>query len=353
MVDRNHLKLCIPIEDRPRGGMYSFLSNMRNYLAQHGIPVTNDVADDYDVLFINSFMVPYSVIEEAKIRLPRLRVIQRVDGSARDYGRTDDADARQARVNMLADLTIFQSQYGKYATTQKYRVISHDGPIIYNPVDIHSFRPDGQHIELPGRLRVCYVTFSTNPRKGAPSLYTVARSNPDIDFILIGRYNDPPPLGNVHLLGVLDRETLPKALRACDVFVTFSDNEACPNTVLEALASGLPVLYKDSGGTSELVGKCGLPVTVDNFRQQLEAVLERRDELSKAARERAVQRFSPDHIFPQYLEAMDRAKRRSVPSCRDLIRASLRGYPVLPYRPRQLFWCVRRWCIEKVLARVR
>ena len=352
MFDQSHLKLCIPIGDRPRGGMYSFLSNMRNYLAQHDIPVTDDVADDYDVLFVNSFMVPYNVIKEAKTRLSRLRVIQRVDGSARDYGRTDDADARQARVNTLADLTIFQSQYGKYATTCKFKIISQDGPIIYNPVDIHSFRPDGQRLELPGQLKVCHVTFSTNPRKGAPSLYAVAQYHPDVDFILIGQYKDPPPLGNIHLLGRLDRETLPKALRACDVFVTFSENEACPNTVLEALASGLPVLFRDSGGTPELVGECGLPVTVDNFRQQLEAVLKRHDELSKAARERAVQHFSPDHIFPQYLEAIAQAQRRPMPSLKDFVRASRQGYPVLPYRPRQLYWFVRRWLAAKIRGRV-
>lgn len=329
MPFRGNMRFCIPIRLRSEGGRHTFLRCFLTYLEEQKISVTDYVEGDHDILFVNSWVVPYETIRRVKAKKTNIRVVHRIDGAARDYGRFDDADARQARVNMLADLTIFQSQYGKYATTRKFKIISQDGPIIYNPVDIHSFRPDGQHIELPGRLRVCYVTFSNNPLKGAPSLYTVARSNLDIDFILIGRYNHPPPLSNVHLLGVLDRETLPKALRACDVFVTFSENEACPNTVLEALASGLPVLYKDSGGTPELVGECGLPVEVEDFRQQLEAVLDRREELSQAARGRAVEHFAPDVIFSQYLEAIERAERRPLPTPWDILWATLRGYPVL------------------------
>jgi len=318
------------------GGMYSFLSNMRNYLQQHAIPVTNKVMDDYDVLFVNSFMVPYNLIKEAKTRFPQLRVVQRVDGSARDYGRKGDADARQARVNMLADLTIFQSQYGKFATTKKFKVIQKDGPVIYNPVDINSFRPEGEHMDLPGQVKVCHVTFSTNPRKGISSLYSVARSNPDIDFILIGRYESPPPLRNIHLLGVLNRETLPKALRTCDVFVTFSENEACPNIILEALATGLPILYKDSGGVGEIVGPCGLAVEVATFRDRLKEALARQQELSQAARARAEAHFAPEVVFPQYLEAIRKTERIPLPTVRELVRLAFYGYPVMFSRPRFL-----------------
>jgi len=323
--------------------MYWFLDNWRRWLDAHGIPHTSDLQAQYDVLFVNSWVVPYNLIADVKRRGPSVRVVQRVDGSGRDYGRTDDCDQCQARVNTLADLTIFQSQYSKYATTRKYRVISQDGPVIYNSVDIHTFRPEGPRIELPGQLRVCYVTFSTNPRKGTPSLYTVARSNPDIDFILIGQYKDPPPLDNVHLLGVLDRETLPKALRACDVFVTFSENEACPNTVLEALATGLPILYKDSGGVTEVVGPCGLPVEVANFRNRLEEALVRRHELASAARARAETLFAPDVIFPQYLAAIEKSQRRPLPRFHDLLWLRLQGYPVMdnPIAP------VTRWGLHR------
>ncbi len=335
------MKLCIPIKYQSRGGMYSFIHNFTNYLESHSISYTGDINEQYDILFVNSFMVEYNLIKHVKRRLRQLKVVQRVDGSARDYGRFGDADERQARVNMLADLTIFQSSYGQYSTTQKFKVISQDGPIIYNPVDINLFSPEGRKLSFPHRVKACHVTFSANPKKGIREVYEAAQANPDIDFILCGRYQDLPQIPNIHFLGHLGREELARVMRSCDLLVFFSKNECCPNVVLEALASGLPILYKDSGGTPELVGECGLPVEGRNFREQLEKVLSQREGLSKAARARTVEHFSPDVIFPQYLEAIEQAERRPFPTASDFIRASRQGYPVMPYSPRRLAYGTR------------
>lgn len=324
------LRLCIPIEDRPLGGLYSFLTNFRRYLDAHGIPWSENPQEMHDVFFANSWAVPPPLVRETKLRLPDVRIVHRVDGAARDYGRTDGSDALQARVNILADLTIFQSRYSRHATTEKFKVISSDGPVIHNPVDVDHFSPNGDRITLPGRVKIACVTFSANPMKGTASVFRVAETNPDIDFFLIGRYDDAPLRPNLHTLGYLDRDTLPTALRACDLFLTFSENEACPNTVLEALATGLPVLYEDSGGTPELVGDCGVAVEPETFRSRLDDILQRRAAISWAARERAVSHFSPDVIFPQYLAAIASARRKPIPGLFERCRLRIRGYPVAP-----------------------
>lgn len=322
-------KLCIPIEDKPRGGMYSFLRIFRKYLAEHNVPLTDEMADDYDILFVNSFMVDYRAITQAKRRLSEMIVVQRVDGSARDYGRYDDADKRQARVNLLADLTIFQSRYSKYSSREKYKVIAQDGPIIYNPVDVQMFRPDGPPLPLAGEIRICNASFSTNVKKGTWQIGDLARANPDVDFILCGRYPELPDLPNIHLLGPLNHEDLSAAMRSCHVSLHLAENDPCPNVVLESLASGLPVLYKDSGGTPELVGDGGLPVTVETFRGQLEAVLAQREGLSQAARARAVTHFAPEIIFPKYLAVMEKAKRSRMPLIFRCGWAVIQGYQVI------------------------
>src|SRR6266566_2204484 len=113
-----HPRLCVPIEQRPEGGMYTFIGNLTAYLDAHRIGYTRDVGDDYDVLFVNSWVVPYRVVSSVKRQRPDVTVVQRVDGSAVDYGRLGDGDARQARVNLLADLTIFQSAYSRYSTRE-------------------------------------------------------------------------------------------------------------------------------------------------------------------------------------------------------------------------------------------
>lgn len=38
--------------------------------------------------------------------------------------------------------------------------------------------------------------------------------------------------------------------------------DPCPNSVLEAMATGLPILYSNSGGTPELVGNAGISMQV-------------------------------------------------------------------------------------------
>ncbi|MGH2543172.1 MAG: glycosyltransferase family 4 protein, partial [Ardenticatenaceae bacterium] len=156
-------------------------------------------------------------------------------------------------------------------------------------------------------INIVCATWSTNPKKGTSKIYTIADSNRDVNFVLCGRYPDAPDLPNLRIMGVLGREELARAMRSCDALYFPSENEACPNVVLEALASGLPVLYKDSGATPELVGGCGMPVEVDSFRERLEGMMARHDELSRKARERAVALFSPQVVFPRYMEEIERS----------------------------------------------
>ena len=54
-------------------------------------------------------------------------------------------------------------------------------------------------------------------------------------------------------------EQLAGILREQDIYITASQNDPCSNAVIEALACGLPVLYRNDGGHPELVGYGGLP----------------------------------------------------------------------------------------------
>lgn len=56
----------------------------------------------------------------------------------------------------------------------------------------------------------------------------------------------------VHVLG--DRADVPQLLAAADLFVLASDWEGLPMAVLEAMATGLPVVATDVGGLREAVG---------------------------------------------------------------------------------------------------
>ena len=93
-----------------------------------------------------------------------------------------------------------------------------------------------------------------------------------------------------------------------DVFVLPSLAEGISNTILEAMATGLPVIATDVGGNSELVieGETGTLVPV-NEREKMSSAMkyyldqpERIEQQGRAARTRIENSFSLEHMVERY-----------------------------------------------------
>lgn len=112
----------------------------------------------------------------------------------------------------------------------------------------------------------------------------------------------------VTFLGWVDRARLPEVYAAADVFAFPSQGEGLPNTVLEAMASGLPVVATQVCGTDELVthGETGIlyPLgDVDALRAGLRRLLDDaalRRRYGAAGRRRVEQDFSWTTNAEQY-----------------------------------------------------
>lgn len=113
-------------------------------------------------------------------------------------------------------------------------------------------------------------------------------------------------LGVARQVEFCGRTTEPeRALGGLDVFVLPSLSEACPNAVLEAMATGLPVVASDVGGIPDLVrhGETGYLVRPDNPGQlasAIEALIDDRrlaGELGARGRARAVQEFAMERLI--------------------------------------------------------
>lgn len=123
--------------------------------------------------------------------------------------------------------------------------------------------------------------------------------------------------------GIADRcwfpghlDDIPGAMRCLDVFVQPSLAEGVSNTILEAMATGLPIVATDVGGNPELVmpEQTGKLIPSDNPAAMsvalkayvLDANLRRMH--GTAARERVMSQFSTDKMIQRYLDLYDECR---------------------------------------------
>lgn len=110
-----------------------------------------------------------------------------------------------------------------------------------------------------------------------------------------------------------DRDDVPELLRVMDLFVLPSLAEGISNTILEAMASGLPVIATRTGGNPELIedGVNGSLVPVGDataMAAAFEALLDQPGRLrgmGDAGRRIVAERFNWDRTVEQYLTVYD------------------------------------------------
>lgn len=128
--------------------------------------------------------------------------------------------------------------------------------VIPNGVDTSLFRPAGNGHE---RERVS-ILFAGNLtlRKGACALGYIVDRLPDADFVcasgLRGTFSSTlAARANVRILRHAVHEDMPDTYRAADIFLLPSVREGMSLALLEAMASGLPVVATDGASNVELV----------------------------------------------------------------------------------------------------
>lgn len=112
--------------------------------------------------------------------------------------------------------------------------------------------------------------------------------------------------------GWLSREALPQIYRSVDCLVNSSLYEGMPNVVLEAMASGLPLLASNVAGNNELVvhEKTGFLFNLNTPSDHFAAMLNRlrdadlRRQMGEAARNRVLNLFGWDRVSAEYLHLL-------------------------------------------------
>lgn len=121
------------------------------------------------------------------------------------------------------------------------------------------------------------------PRKRVDSLVRLARELPDMEFLWVGgmpfgkvaasyqemerMIQDPPK--NMRFTGIIPLEAIKQYYHAADVFLLPSEQETFGLVVVEAAASGLPVVLRNIRDYDETFGDDALRVDEEGFKEAL------------------------------------------------------------------------------------
>ena len=239
------------------GGSNTFAYNLRRWASRSGIPVTDRLDEAARAIVVAHLADPGEV---ARARARGCLVIHRIDEDFR--WRADDPYRREKHeriraLNAHADVTVFQSEFVREQAEPVLKPRRH--AVILNGGDPSAFAPGRESGSWVG-----HVTWSVGEKKRLDALYEAIRANPDQRFLLVGRHAESglpfASLPNARLVGRRFRFLMPWYFRRMGALYFPSQDDPCPNTVVEAILCGVPVCYEERGGTKELVRDCGLPL---------------------------------------------------------------------------------------------
>ncbi|HLG07627.1 MAG TPA: glycosyltransferase [Gaiellaceae bacterium] len=257
----------------PSGGGNQFLKALTGELERRGLLVeSNRISGGTRTCLFNSFN--FDIARLRRFARDDVRMVHRVDGPIGVYRGFDDGTDQRIRAlnDEVADATVLQSRY----SLEKHRELGIDlvAPVVVpNAVDPAIFYPPQGREPLDGRpARLIASSWSDNPRKGSNTIAWLDRSLDPRRFEMTFVGRTQVRLERIRAVGPVGSEDVADLLRRHDVYIAASYDDPCSNALLEALACGLPAVFRLSGGHPELVGKAGLPFTKDD---ELPDVLER------------------------------------------------------------------------------
>lgn len=255
------MKILLPFEIKDIGGTATFASKFRSEAIKAGHEVISRFYYNFDVLFI---IADCPIWIPIYAKLARKKVVQRLDGV---YHPATPAGRLYPLYNLkmwfihrfLADTVVYQSKFSQHSCERFLgKTRAEHTTIIYNGVDVEKIPArDPVSTNRPTKL----VTFAKFRRRDQiePLLESVKRLDPSLfSFDIYGSYTENlRPLfenlpSNTRFIGKRQNEAMLKLLSEYDIFL-FSDQSACPNSVLEAMAAGLPTVAFERGSIPELI----------------------------------------------------------------------------------------------------
>jgi glycosyltransferase involved in cell wall biosynthesis len=321
--------------------MASFRLKFEQGLRVRGIEVTHDLDEDADAILVIAGTRFLPQLWRARRR--GIRVVQRLDGvnwvqrvrwSGVKYTvRAEYGNLMLALIrNHFADRVVYQSQFIRKWWEDWYGTAKAPATVIINGVDLQTYTPDGEH-ERPTdvkRMLLLEGSLARGLNSGLFHAVSVAgklSAKYPMEVAVAGivdeatqkQINSLRPVANLSIkfLGTVSRTEIPKLARSSHLMYCAEVNPPCPNSVIEALACGLPVIGFDSGSLKELVtddAGCIVPYGANPWKletpnifalaESAGKIFEKQDQFREAARQRAESAFGLDQMVESYLKVL-------------------------------------------------
>tara|TARA_B100001123_G_scaffold439993_1_gene578014 strand:- start:3574 stop:4677 length:1104 start_codon:yes stop_codon:yes gene_type:complete len=234
-----------------------------------------------------------------------------------------------------ADYVFYQSEFCRDAARHHLGERKGPGEILYNAVDTNLFSPAERKgssrpftflvtgkidLHMWYRLESTLLGLAFASKMGKKYALTIAGWMSSNVRRLVGNLVREKNLGQqVRVQGAYTQLEAPGVYRNADAYVMMKHQDPCPNVVIEALSSGLPVLFSKSGGVPELVGneagiglECELSwervcvPSPEEIGQGMVQIVSTSDSMSEAARHRACSMFDISHWVDRHQEIFSR-----------------------------------------------
>jgi len=263
-----------------------------------------------------------------------LPIIQRLNGinwihrvrptGVRHYLRAEANNLLMRAVRRLADRVVYQSQFARDWWERTYGVADAEATVIHNAVQLDRFSPAGPEMPPPDRVRLLVVEgqLAGGYQVGLQWALSLAaglrqRLTQPVELVVAGLVEPDARQaagGDVTWAGLLPTEAIPGLHRGAHLLFSADLSPACPNSVIEALACGNPVVAFETGALPELLTEDSgrlVAYGADPWRveppdiQALVAaaveVIDRNPALRQGARRRAEAAFGLDRMLDRYL----------------------------------------------------
>lgn len=321
--------------------MVSFQAKFSQGLRERGYEISFDLADRpyATVLVIGGTRDLGGLIMARREGIP---IVQRLNGmnwihrkrrtGIRHYLRSEYGNWLLSVIrNRLATHIVYQSHFAHRWWDKVYGVTRVPFHVVYNGVNLEVYNPEGEH-QRPvdsGRILLVEGSLGGGYDIGLDTAVEMAerieRSHGhNVEIMVVGKVTEALKAkwaGRTQIplifSGTVPHQDIPFIDRSAHLLYAADIHAACPNSTVEALGCGLPVVSFDTGSLAELVpeeaGKVVAyggdpwqldPPDLDGLARAAVEVLDDQTRFRRGARQRAEAMFSLEKMVDGYLDAL-------------------------------------------------